>query len=395
MEQVVVKMDNEETNKKLLIAINLCTRMLIVFYSIFFNIFVFNITNKFTFVLLLNIVGQAMGISMQMIINKFINEKTAMKFYRISFLLFFLAILCTTFINQNTIGLVFVVVFVYQCAETFYYVPHEISTIQKTEKTGLAKFMGVHSMIGMTGAVLAPFISGYIINKLSYFVIFIIISIFALFAFILSFWIQNFYHNNQEGSVWAFSKEVHKFKKTKFTYMGYALFKSSNIVTTIILPVLMFLRVGSELSVGLYASAIAIFEIVCLGVYLKMARNTNLWVFVCAGINFVVSVLLLIIPTFEMFVIYYVAYCGTAKIIDNFVKENVYTLFTGTQFEAYKKQHHLTFSMYNYFSVISIFSITLLLCLILPQLIAISCLFVALSVSLTSSILLLIKAKKF
>jgi len=184
----------EKSDREYLIAINAMTQLMFVFYSIFFNIFVLSISDDINFVLGINLFSEALKLVMEFVLAKVLSKKNATILYRLSFLFIFTSIFLAFFVKQNTLWLIWLVSGIFAMAQMLYYIPHEIAVMGKTEKYSVKKFLGISSAISTISAVASPIISGYIIGKWSYSIIFVIIAIFAITAFVLSWFIKDFYN---------------------------------------------------------------------------------------------------------------------------------------------------------------------------------------------------------
>ena len=176
----------ENKDRKLLIFINLAVQIMFVFYSIFFNIFIYTLNSDIFFILILNIFLFSVEILFQLFLTKILSQKNAMIIYRTSFLMIFASILFAFFVTESTLWLAWVIMGFFGIAKMCFYVPHEIAVMHKGKNVSMQKFVGASSIVSSASAILSPFLSGFIIGIWNYFTIFVIILILALIAFTLS-----------------------------------------------------------------------------------------------------------------------------------------------------------------------------------------------------------------
>lgn len=340
--------------KIILMIINLFTQILFAFYNIFFNIFILKIVNDINFVLMYNCYKISIGILWQIIMTKLLNHKSFNTIYRLSFFMLFVATLIVFFVKAETIYyLVWIVGAVFAIAEISFYVPHEMLVMHKNKATSMHKFLGLSSIISSISGILSPFISGYVIGHISYTILFVILIVFAFVAFILSFFIKSYYTDNNNLSYKQFVKIAFKDKKIKSTYWAYTCYRifEAGVIQTL-LPVLLFLKTGSEFSVGTYKTIIAAVAVVLLFLYTYYAKHKTLINWIENALMVVSSILLITYPTFVTFIIYYFVQGCVTKLYNNFSNNLLFTSIKNTPLEESRKYHHLTFTVMSRFFIL-------------------------------------------
>lgn len=338
----------ETKDKNYLYIINMCMQMIFTFYTIFFSIYVYEISNDINLVLGYSVYEIFANLVVQYIITKLCNHKHMNTLYRISFLLSLVAIVLTFLITASRLYMVFVIITVYSTARMFYYIPHEIAIMNKNQKSEMKSFVGINSLLAMISGVLSPFISGYIIDFVSYYILFTVIGVLAVICFIVSFKIKNAYPETPKITLRKYISMSHKNKRVRISYLQYGLYRlSMDSVITILLPLLLFLKVGTNLSVGLYSALGTLVSGVMVILYLRFCKNKNLAAIVCTILIVASSLTLGIWTTTVMFFIYYFVNNAFKKIITNITDENLFVCIVGTEVEPYKKEHHMLYSLYG------------------------------------------------
>lgn len=357
MEKTITK------EKTILMIINLFAQILFAFYNIFFNIFILKIVNDINFVLLYNCYIISFGMIWQIVMTKILNQKTFNTIYRLSFFMLFIATFIVFFVKANTIYyLIWIIGAVFAIAQMAFYVPHEMLVMHKNKSTSMHKFLGLSSIISSISGILSPFISGYVIGNISYTILFAILLVFALAAFILSFFIKSYYTDNNKITYKQFVKIAFKDKKIKSTYWAYTFYRifEAGLIQTL-LPVLLFLKTGSEFSVGIYKTLIAAVAMILLFVYTYYAKHKTIINWIENALMVISSILLIIYPTFVTFIIYYFVQGCVTKLFNNYSNNLLFTCIKNTPLEESRKYHHLTFSVMSRIFMLISYGIAMLI----------------------------------
>ena len=340
--------DKNKSEKIYLQIINMLVQFVFVFFSVFFSVFVYEISQDINFVMIYSLFMVVICLFAELFIYKFANNKVLRVLFKISFLLCLIAILLTFTISTSTLYMVFVAQFFYAVALVFYYTPNEIATLDKNSKNQMRRFIGVGAMLSLIAKVLSPFLSGFIIHYVSYFVLFGFISLIAIACFILSFKVKRVCEVDSKINFKYFFKQVHSYKGIRLGYLGYGLYKfSQDGVIDVLLPVLIFLRTGGNLSVGLYSALATLIAGIVLILYLYFCKNKVVAMYVATAFLVVVSILIIAVNSIVVFFIYYFVKKISFEILRNGIFENVFNLPKGTQVEKQNIEQHLTFSFYN------------------------------------------------
>ena len=381
----------EKKDRQLLIFINLSVQIMFVFYSIFFNIFIYSINNDLFFVLILNGFSFLIDILFQLFLTKILSKKNAMFIYRLSFLLIFVSILLAFFVTKNTLWLAWLIMGFFRIAKMCFYVPQEISVMDKGKNVSMKKFVGLSSIVSSLSTILGPFLSGFIIGTWSYFAIFSVILAVAFVAFVLSIFLSNFYVEPQKDlSLGQVFKLSYQEPKTKMVLWAFAVGKFSQAsVIPFLLPVLLFLKTGTEMSVGFYSSLIAVVATLTFAIYVYYIKNNEKILWVTTVLNFMASLILVIYPTFVTFLAYYIVRECCYKIFHNSMTTSIFTANQNTVFAQNKREYHMVFSTYNHCSSLLAILLTVLMYSIFPTELCLSIIIIVLSAMQFLSVYLL------
>ncbi len=387
--------DKNKEEKKYLQIISMLVQIIFVFFNVFFSVYVYEMSKELNFVLIYTMFNIIISLIFEVVVFQFASDKVLKILFKLSFALSLISILLTFTISHDTLYMVFVTQFFYAIAVNCYYLSNEIATLDKNSKKQMRKYIGVNSMLSLFAKVLSPFLSGIIIDFVSYYVLFGIISVVALACFILSFKIKHLCDVDERVSYKKFFKEVHSYKGIKIGYLGYGVYKfSQDGVIDVILPVLIFMRTGGNFSVGLYSALATLLAGGVLILYVYFSKNKPLAMYIATGFLVAVSILLIIVNSIVIFFIYYFVKKIVFEILRNGIFENLFNLPKGTSMEPYKIEQHMTFSLYNRFFVFMAYIVAVIIYNFIKSDIAISLILLVLSAFQILSTILVVKSDK-
>ncbi len=382
-------------DKNCLQIINMLMQMIFVFYDIFFAIYIYEMSNNLNFVLGYSLFDCIFFMGLEFLLIKIINKKNFNILYRLSFILALISIALVFTISPSRLYMVFIVQSIYAFARGCYYIPHEIATMNYNTKKSMVSFLGVSQSLALIASMLSPFISGYIIDFVSYYILFSIIFIIALICFLFSLGVKKGWNDNPYIKLTDFIKGTHKIKRVRMTYLAYGFYKlSQNSVVDLLLPILLFMRVGTNFSVGLYSALAILLSGVVLIVYLKFYKFKDFLLILSTILIIGVSILLTVWTSIIGFFIYYFVLKCCRKIIGHRVSHDIFTAIDNTKFYEYKKEHHFTFNYYDHIFKTFAYLVAFFIYNVIPNEISLSIIILTLSLLQIVSSILFIKADK-
>lgn len=329
------------------------------------------------FVIKYNLFGVFIGIILTYIILKFINSKNAKIIFKSSFLLLVLCIVSLLLFKENIVKYILVFKIFDSLAEICWAIPYELMVMGSNNNKTMSSFVATTTMLSSFATILTPFFSGFIIEKFSYYMLFIILMVEALIIIAISVKIKDFTINDKKLEVRKFFNEIKNKKYLQDIYkcMFYRRISSQGIVTEL-LPIILFMRLGTEMNLGAYNSLFAVISIVSLQI-LKIINNKNIkkgfYPYLAIAI-FISSLLVVFNASFTTLLIYYILMNSFGSIIESESCSMVYEAINTDDLGDYKKEHFLTYNifmtmgklvsyilvyvLYNYFYDVNILSIS-------------------------------------
>ena len=340
----------EQNNRKYLAIINFLRQFISVFFSLFFNIYILKIVNNdINFVMKYSLYSVLMGFVFEYLIIKIINSKNAKYIYRASFPVLVFCIILLIVFKDRIVNYIYLFKTLHTLATIMYYAPYELVLIGSNNNKTMSSFLANVNILSNISTILTPIFSGFIIDKFSYNMLFILLSVEALLIIILSFNIKDFTINDKKlefKKYWGLVKDK-KYIKDIYKCMFFRRISAQGAIVDL-LPIILFLKLGTELSVGTYNSLFAVLSIISLQI-LKLINKKNIekkFYTYMAIIIFISSVLLVYNANFVTLMIYYILMNTLGTIIESESCSSVFVVINNDNLDKYKKEHIVTYNIY-------------------------------------------------
>lgn len=339
----------DENNRKTVAIIVFLRKFISVFFNLFFNIYILKIVGDLGLVIKFNLVGIIFEFIFSFVILKFINNKNARIIYNSSFVQLIICIILLITLKDDIYKYVYLFRILYALERVSYAAPYEMILMGSNTGKTMSNFLANINILSSIATILTPIFSGFIITKFSYDMLFIILVFEALLIILISTQIRNFYIEERKLNLKEFIYKIKMYPHLKNIYkcMFYRRISSQGVITDL-LPIILFLRVGSELNIGAYNSLFALLSIVFLNI-LKFVNKKNIekkFYIPFSIIIFISSVILVYYPSFISLVIYYILMNTFGIIIESESCSIVYESIKEEELKTYKREHDIVFNVY-------------------------------------------------
>ncbi|MFR0922368.1 MAG: hypothetical protein ACLSG7_04570 [Clostridia bacterium] len=340
----------EQTNRKYIAIIAFLRKFLSVFFSLFFNIYILKIVNNdMNFILKYTVYSVILAFILEYISLKIINSKNAGIFYKSSFVLSVICIILLIILKENVVKYIYLIKTLDTMKSTFYAIPYELIVIGSNTNKSMSSYLANLNILENITTVLTPIFSGFVIEKFSYNVLFIILGLETMLIIVIASNIKDFTVQDEKMNL----REVWKVAKDKiclkdiYKCMFFRRISSQGAITEL-LPIVLFLRLGTELSFGSYNTMFAIISIISLQI-LKVINNKNInkkFYPYMAIIIFISSLMVVFNTNFITLLIYYILMNSFGTIIESESCSAVYAAIKVDNLEKYRKEHIMSFNIY-------------------------------------------------
>ena len=369
----------EKNNRKYIAIIEFLRKFMSVFFSLFFNIYILKIVNNdMNFILKYTVYSIILGFVLEYVLLKIINSKNASFIYRMSFILSVLSIIILIIFKENIVNYILLFKTLDTMRLLFYSVPYELIIIGSNSNKSMSSYLANLNILGNITAILTPIFSGFVIEKFSYNILFIILAIETILIILVSLKIKDFTVQDNKMNLkeyWKIAKDKQHIKDI-YNCMFFRRISAQGAMTEL-LPIVLFLRLGTEFSFGSYNTVFALISIISLQI-LKIinSKNINKRFYPYMAIAIFISSLFVVFNTsFIALLIYYILMNSFGTIIESESCSLVYSAIKVDNLEKYRKEHimmfniymflgqlisySLVFILYNYFYNVNILSITI------------------------------------
>lgn len=340
----------EENNRRYIAIISFLRKFIRVFFTLFFNIYILKmVNNDLSFIIKYTVFGVILGLIACYTVLRFINSKNAKIIYKSSFILLVLSIGILLVFKEKIINYIYVFKTIEAIAEACYSNPYELAIIGSNSNKTMSSYIANISILTAIATILTPIFSGFIIEKFSYYMLFIILAIEVLIIISISFKIKDFTISDKNLELKKFFKIAKNKKQIQDIYkcMFYRRISSQGAIVEL-LPIVLFLRIGTELNLGAYNSIFAVISIVSLQL-LKVVNNRKIkkgFYTYFAIIIFLSSLLMVFNTSLISLLAYYVLMNSLGSIIESESCSMVYAVIRTDNLLEYKKEHIFTFNIY-------------------------------------------------
>ena len=260
-----------------------------------------------------------------------------------------LNILALLVFKENIVNYIFLFKILERLAEVCYSMPYELVVIGSNNNNTMSSFMANINILSSIATILTPIFSGFIIERFSYYILFVILILETLIIIAISFKIKDFTVSDKKLELKKFFKMTKDKKHIQDIYkcMFYRRISSQGAMTEL-LPIILFLRLGTEMNLGTYNSVFAILSIISLQI-LKIINNKKLkkdFYPYLAIIIFLSSLLVVYNSSFITLLIYYILMNSLGTIIESESCSIVYSAIRTEDLIEYKKEHIFTYNIY-------------------------------------------------
>ena len=246
-------------NRKYIAIISFLRKFVSVFFNMFFNIYILKmVNNDISFIIKYTLFGVIAEFIIYFLILRFINSKNAKTIYKSSFILIIINIGILLLFKERIVEYIFIFKVLERLAAVCYSVPYELVVIGSNNDKSMSSFIANINILSAIATILTPVFSGFIIEKFSYYMLFILLIIEAIIIICISSKIKEFTVPDKKLELGKFLKIVKDKQQMKDIYkcMFYRRISSQGAMTEL-LPIILFLRLGTEFSLGKYNSIFA------------------------------------------------------------------------------------------------------------------------------------------
>lgn len=394
MRSIAQLREDSRTQKFVLIVLKLLKKVMVVFSTIFLNVYIFQaLDNNFTLYLCGLLVSIVFAEIFSLIIFSILSRKNAMIIYRLSFVFDAILIALVLLIKAPSLPVIFMFYALQELSNCCFYGPHEIGEMKATNHKNSSKFLIVSTIMTSIIGVISPFLSGLIIDQMSYTVLFFIVGVVAILMLVVSIFMKNFDIVGRKLKMKEFCSKAFKKSHMLSFYLSFAFFRFSTGGTIyVILPVVLFMKTNSEFSLGSYSSIFAALTIISLLIFMFISKKNAITV--ASVVLICISCLTLSIwSTFTSFIVFNAIYYSFGKIYENEIFSARLNVIKTKELAEYKKEHHVIYDIFANIGYLLGYLVIMLLYNLIPSADALILAISILGLVMIASLVFLVRAQ--
>lgn len=337
-------------NKKTLAALSLLRKIIETFSGFFLSIYLFKLVNgDFNFLLLYSAFNAIVVCIFNYFLLKYISSKNANLIFRLSFACEIVSILMLLIMEGQILNIIWIFAALQRFAKNAYYVVYEITLIHSAKKHSLSSYVAGVQILSSIVTLLAPVAIGYLITSFSWHLVFVFLLVDAIVAAFIATKI-NFKVVHGKFHPIKYWKKISKNTTMHRAYWAFFLRRLSGTdgVLDYIMPVLLFLSLGTEFSVGSYDSLFSIVYIIMLeAVRILNKKGATKRFYIPLALLILASAIVMLanFNTFNVLLFYFALKTGGTLIMTE-SSSMIYAIGKQQKFAQYTKEHHFTWNIF-------------------------------------------------
>ena len=337
-------------NKKTLAVLSLLRKVFDIFTSLFLNIYLFKLVQgDFNFLLLYAAFNAIMGCIFNFVLIKFLSSNNANFIFRVSIACEIVSILMLLIMKENLLSIIWLFALVQRFAKNAYYVVYEVTLIRSTKTHSLSSYVAGINIVSSVITLLAPLVMGYIITNFSWYLVFVLMLIDAVISAIVATKVDFKVINNDFRPL-EFWRKAFKNKTMRSAYGIFFLKRLSGTdgVLEYLLPVVLFLALGTEFSVGNYDSLFSVVYIIMLEairIFNKKGATKRFYI-PFALLTFISAAMMVSNFNIASILFFYFTIKTGGAIIMLEGSSMIYAIGNKEKLSNYTREHHFTWNIF-------------------------------------------------
>lgn len=297
----------DKRNRKILSSVVVLKRVLTVFFEFFLNIYLFELVNgDFGFLMGYSSYGAVVGLLAIYLTMRILNNRNVKVVFGLSLVLKIICIFMLLFFQKNLISVIWVFKALDRISDTMYACVYETTLIKNAKRGGVGSFVAGMSILESVTAMVTPVFFGYVIDVFSYETLFIIMAVDAIVTALIGMGIEIGFKNEKFKLIEFWRKAFKKpHMREAYKVMFYQRITLTGALKYLV-PVLLFMTLKTEFSVGSYKSLFAVIFIIMMeGIRLLNKRKIRKNFYVLGGLLLFMSALVMMANLNESTVLLY------------------------------------------------------------------------------------------
>lgn len=337
-------------NKKQLVLISLLRKIIEIFSNFFLSIYLFKLVDgDFNFILFYAAVNAVAGCVFGYFVMRYISPKNANFIFKSSYICEIISILMLIIFKENLLDVIWAFLLINRYANSSYYAVYETTLIGSAKKNSISSYVAGVNILATIISLIVPALMGFLITDYSYYIVMGLVLIDAIVSIFIATR-TNFTVITSDFHPLEYWAKAIKNKNMRKSYLTTFLKRLSGPdgILEYLIPILLFMALGTEFSAGSYDSLFSIGYIILLEVvriankksfkkrfYLPLALLCLTSAIVMVS-NFNVSTIL----------IFYFAIKTGGKLLQTESASMIYAIGKKEKMITYTREHQFTWNVF-------------------------------------------------
>ena len=337
-------------NKKQLATISLLRRIIEVFANFFLNIYLFKIVGgDFNFILLYAAAGAIVGCILDYFLMRNISPKNANLVFKTSYICEIISVSILLIFKENLPSVIWLFLIMSRYAKMSYSAVYETTLIGSTRKDSISSYVAGVNILGNIISLIAPALMGFLITDCSYYMAMSFVIIDAFISILIASK-TNFTVINKEFHLVQYWKKVKRNKSMKKAYVALFLRRLSGPdgILEYLMPILLFLVLQTEFSVGSYDSFFSVGYIILLEI-VRIANKKNIKKrFYVPLALFCLTSAIVMVSDFSIstVLLFYFSIKTGGKLVQTESTSMIYSMGRKEKLASHIREHHFTWNIF-------------------------------------------------
>ncbi len=337
-------------NKKQLVSISLLRKIIEIFSNFFLNIYLFKLVNgDFNFILLYAAIHAIAGCVFGYFLMRCISSKNANFIFRSSYACEIISILMLLILKENLLNFIWIFLLFSRYAKSAYYAVYETTLIGSARKDSISSYVAGVNILASTVSLITPALMGFLITDYSYYIAMGFVLIDAVISMFIATRV-NFTVIGNDFHLLAYWHKAIKNQTMRKAYLTTFLKRLSGPdgVLEYLIPILLFLALGTEFSAGSYDSLFSVGYIVLLEV-VRIANKKSLrkrFYLPLALLCLASAIVMVSNPNRFTILIFYFTIKTGGKLLQTESASMIYAIGKKEKMAAHTREHQFTWNIF-------------------------------------------------
>lgn len=336
-------------NKKTLATLSLLRKIIEIFFNLFLGIYLYKLVEgDLNFILLYAAFNAIIGCTQSFFIVKYVNSRNAGLLFKMSFVCNMISMLMLLVAQEDLINVIWIFAFIQRFATMSYYAVYEVTLIHSTKNHSLSSYVAGVNILGSVIAMIVPSLLGYIITNFSWHVVFILMLADTIISTVVASQVDfGVIHDDFRPVKYWKKISKHKTMRKAYLTLFFRRLGGTDGVLEYLVPILLFLSLGTEFSVGNYDSLFSVVYIImleCVRIINKKGKMKRFYI-PLAMLSLISAIMMVADQSITNILLFYFTIKTGGALIQTEGSSMIYAIGNKENLSKYTREHQFTWNI--------------------------------------------------